>query len=130
MSFIGVLETVGKEFAKGLKWAVVYAVPVEKLVGLLFPEAQPAVTAVVDATVLIQNAVLLVEQKYAASGAQSGTGTQKLAEVVLLTGNAVTSLLAKAGVTASSSFIENLVTAVVSILNVQQMPATALPAAS
>jgi hypothetical protein len=130
MSFIGVLEAVGKGFTKGLKWAVEYAVPVEKLVGLLFPEAQPAVTAVVDATVLIQNAVLLVEQKYAASGVQSGTGAQKLAEVVLLTGNAVTALLAKAGVTATASYIENLVTAVVSILNVQQMPATALPAAS
>jgi hypothetical protein len=122
MSFIGVLEAVGKGFEKGLKWALTYAVPAEKLVGLLFPEALPAVTAVVDATTLIQNAVLLVEQKFAASGAQSGTGAQKLAEVVLLTQSAVTSLLEKAGVTVSASYLENLVTAVVSILNVQQMP--------
>ena len=120
MSFIGVLETVGKEFAKGLKWAVVYAVPVEKLVGLLFPEAQPAVTAVVDATVLIQNAVLLVEQKYAASGVQSGTGAQKLAEVMLLTESAVTGLLTKAGLSVDSSYVANVVSAVVAILNVQQ----------
>jgi len=130
MSFLGVLEAVGKGFAKGLKWAVAYSVPVEKLVGLLFPEALPEVTAVVDATSLIQSAVLLVEQKYAASGVQSGTGAQKLAEVMVLTEGAVTSLLAKAGVTANSSYIQNLVTAVVSILNVQQMPASALPATS
>lgn len=122
MSFIGVLESVGKGFEKGLKWALTYAVPAEKLVALLFPEALPAVTAAVDATTLIQNAVLLVEQKFAASGAQSGTGAQKLAEVVLLTQSAVTSLLEKAGVTVSASYLENLVTAVVSILNVQQMP--------
>jgi hypothetical protein len=128
MSFIGVLESVGKGFEKGLKWALTYAVPVEKLVGLLFPEALPAVTAAVDATTLIQNAVLLVEQKFAASGTQSGTGAQKLAEVVLLTQSAVTSLLEKAGVTVSASYLENLVTAVVSILNVQQMPTSAAAA--
>ena len=42
MSFVGVLETVGKGFGKGLKWAVAYAIPAERLIGLLFPELQPA----------------------------------------------------------------------------------------
>src|SRR5580692_4401784 len=79
MSFVSVLETIGKGFAKGLKWAVEYAVPVERLVGLLFPAVAPVANELADATSLIQTAVLLVEQKYAASGAQSGTGTQKLA---------------------------------------------------
>lgn len=125
MSFIGVLEAVGKDFAKGLTWAVQYAVPVEKLVGLLFPAAAPAATAVADAITLIQNAVLLVEQKYAASGVQSGTGAQKLAEVMTLAGSAVTSLLTAAGVAASATYIESLVSAVVAILNVQPAPAAA-----
>ena len=58
--------------------------------GLLFPAAAPSVTGVADATSLIQTAVLLVEQKYAAAGVQSGTGAQKLAEVLLLTQQAVT----------------------------------------
>ena len=119
MSFTSVLETIGKGFAKGLKWAVEYAVPVEKLVGLLFPAAAPAANEVADATSLIQTAVLLVEQKYAASGVQNGTGAQKLSEVLLLTEQAVTALLAKAGVTADSSYISNLISAVVAILNVQ-----------
>ena len=123
MSFIGVLETIGKDFAKGLKWAVTYAVPVEKLVALLFPVAGPAVTILADATTLIQNAVILVEQKYAASGVQSGTGTQKLAEFMTLAGEAVAQLLGKAGVNASPDYVQSLVSAVVAILNAQPMPA-------
>ncbi len=119
MSFIGVLETIGKGFAKGLSWAVTYAVPAERLAGVIFPEFQPAAASVAAATTLIQNAVLLVEQKYAATGAAKGTGTQKLAEVVLLTGDAVTSLLDKAGIKADTAYIQSLISAVVGILNVQ-----------
>lgn len=123
MTFTGVLETIGKGFEKGLKWAVTYAVPVEKLVALLFPAAAPVANGVVDATELIQNAVLTVEQKYAASGTQNGTGAQKLAEVMLLTEQAVTQLLTQAGIAANSSYIASLVSAVVAILNAQVMPA-------
>jgi hypothetical protein len=129
MSFVSVLETIGKGFAKGLKWAVEYAVPVEKLVGLLFPAAAPIANGLADATSLIQTAVLLVEQKYAASGVQSGTGAQKLAEVMLLTEQSVTALLAKAGVTADTSYIESVVSAVVAILNVQNASTTTAVAA-
>src|ERR1700722_13328342 len=127
MSFVSALEAVGKGFEKGLKWAVTYAVPVERLVGLLFPAAAPIADELADATSLIQTAVLLVEQKYAASGVQSGTGAQKLAEVMLLTEQSVTALLAKAGLSVDSSYVANVVSAVVAILNVQQAltPATA-----
>ena len=124
VTFRGVLEAIGKGFEKGLQWAVAYAVPVEKLVGLLFPAAAPATTAVADATTLVQNAVLLVEQKYAAAGKQSGTGAQKLAEVMLLTQPVVTELLTQAGIEANTSYIQSLVSAVVAILNVQAMPST------
>ena len=122
MSFLSVLEQVGKDFEKGLKWAVEYAVPVEKLVALLFPQAAPAVIAIADATSLIQGAVLLVEQKYAASGAQSGSGPQKLAEVMTLAGSAVISLLQQANISANGSYVESLISAVVGVLNVQTMP--------
>jgi hypothetical protein len=120
MSFIGVLEAVGKGFEKGLKWALTYAVPVEKLLVLLFPAAAPIAVEIIDATTLIQNAVLLVEQKYAASGVQNGTGSQKLAEVMLLTEQTVTTLLTKAGIDANSDLIARIISAVVAILNVQQ----------
>jgi hypothetical protein len=125
VTFTGVLEAIGKGFEKGLQWAVEYAVPVEKLAGLLFPAIAPATTVVADATSLVQTAVLLVEQKYAAAGVQNGTGTQKLAEVTLLTGPVVTQLLTQAGIPVSASYIQSLVSAVVGILNVQAMPATA-----
>jgi hypothetical protein len=130
VTFTGVLEAVGKGFEKGLQWAVAYAVPVEKLVGILFPAVAPATTAVADATTLVQNAVLLVEQKFAAAGEQSGTGTQKLAEVLLLAGPAVTQLLTQADIAAGTSYIQSLVSAVVAILNVQAMPAAAAGAAA
>ena len=122
MTFTGVLESIGKGFEKGLQWAVAYGVPVEKLVGTLFPIAAPVTTSIADATSLVQTAVLLVEQKFAAAGVQNGTGSQKLAEVTLLVGPAVTQLLAQAGIPASTSYIESLASAVVAILNVQTMP--------
>ena len=124
MSFVSVLETVGKDFEKGLKWAAEYAIPVEKLVALLFPAAAPVAGEVADATSLIQSAVLLVEQKYAAAGRQSGTGAEKLAEVLLVAGQTVTALLAKAGIAANASYMQKLVSAVVAILNVKQAPKT------
>ena len=119
MSFTSVMETIGKGFAKGLKWAVEFAVPVEKLVGILYPAAAPVANELADATSLIQTAVFLVEQKYTASGVQNGTGAQKLSEVMLLTEQSVSALLAKAGVQADSSYIERVVSAVVAILNAQ-----------
>jgi phage tail sheath protein FI len=123
MTFTGVLESIGKGFEKGLSWAVQYAVPVEKLVGTLFPATAPVSAGIADATSLVQNAILLVEQKYAASGLQSGTGPQKLAEVTLLAGPVVTQLLSQAGVSISTAYVQSLVSAVVAILNVQPMPA-------
>lgn len=120
MSFVSVMKAIGKGFEKGLKWALTYAVPVEKLVGLLFPPALPVTSELIDAATLIQNAVILVEQKYAASGVSSGSGAQKSAEVLLLTEQAVTGLLTKAGVkTATTDFIQSIINAVVAILNVQ-----------
>jgi hypothetical protein len=125
MSFIGFLEAVGKDFANGLKWSLEYGVPVEKLVALLFPAAAPAMAAAMDATGLIQAAVVQVEQKFAAAGVQSGTGAQKLAEVLTLAETAVTNLLTSTGIEVSAGYVTNLVTAVVAILNVQPAPSVA-----
>ncbi len=130
MTFTGVLQAVGQGFAKGLKWAIEYAVPVERLAAILFPTAAPGINAAIDATTLIQNAVLMVEQKFAASGAQNGTGPQKLEEVVLLAGPAVSALLTQAGITPSPGYVQNLVTAVVAILNAQNISTGTIPAKS
>lgn len=127
MSFISVLETIGKGFLKGLEWAVTNAIPVEKLVGLLFPSVAPVTTELADATGLLQTAILQVEQKYAASGVQNGTGAQKSAEVLLLAGQAVTTLLKQAGVNADTAYIQSLINAIVAILNVPAPPVAPTP---
>ncbi len=122
MGFISILVIIGKGFAKGLHWAVQYAVPVEKLVAVLFPTVAPAAIGLAEATTLIQHAVLLVEQKYAAAGIQHGTGPAKLDEVVILCGQVVISLLDKAGIKADASYVARLVSAIVAILNLQTNP--------
>ena len=129
MTFTSLLHEIGKEFEKGLKWALVYAIPAEKLFAILFPSTAPAAGAIIDATSLVQSAVLLVEQKYAAANAQHGTGAEKLAEVIQLIGPVVTQLLKQAGVNADSGYLQSLISAVVAILNVHQMPAATTAAA-
>jgi len=124
MSFLGVLEALGKDFAKGLKFALTYAVPVESLVALLFPASAPVMSAAESATTLIQNSVIAVEQKFAAAGVQNGTGSQKLAEVLTLSQQAVTTLLTHAGINADPEYVTSLVSAVVAILNAQPAPAS------
>ncbi len=129
MSFIGFLEAAGKDFLKGLAYVVKIAVPVEALAKLLFPQFAPTITAGVDVATLIQNAVLLVEQKFAAAGKQSGTGAQKLAEVLTLAEGAVTTILTQFGVHADTAYVTSLVNAVVAVLNVQAAPAGSTPVA-
>jgi hypothetical protein len=126
--FVGFLESIGKLFEKGLAFAVQYGVPVEKLIALLFPAAGPAMTGVATATSLIQTAVISVEQKYAAAGVQNGTGTQKAAEVLTLTEQAVIALLKQDGITADTSYVQSIISAVVGILNVHTVPALPAPA--
>ena len=123
--FVSVMEAVAKDFAKGLTFAVKYLPAGAKLAALIFPASAAADAMVVSATDLIQNAVVVVEQKYAASGMATGTGEQKLAEVLTLTEAAVTALLTKAGITADATYVTNIVDAVVAILNVQTAPAEA-----
>lgn len=119
VTFTGVLEEIGKGFEKGLGWAVEYAVPVAHLVALLFPSVTAETTTIANATSLIQTAVLEVEQKFAAAGKQSGTGAQKLSEVLLMVQSVVQQLLQQAGTTAEPAYVTSLVNAVVAILNAQ-----------
>jgi len=117
--FVSFLTSLLHAAEKGLGWAVKYAIPVGGLVSLLFPAAKPAAAATAVAADLIQKAVILVEQKYAASGAASGTGALKLAEVLVLTEDAVVQLLKQEGINADTTYVTNLVNAVVGVLNVQ-----------
>ncbi len=133
-AFITLLEKIGQDFEKGLTDAVKYLPAAATLASIIFPAAAAPLAEAVSVTDLIQNGVATVEQKYAASGVQSGTGAQKSAEVLTLTHSAVTTLLATpavaselkaAGITVNSDYIGNLISAIVGILNVQGVTGTA-----
>jgi hypothetical protein len=118
MSFLGFLKTAGKDFVKGLGFVVKDAPEITGLATLLFP-ASVAVTAPATlALTLLQRCILSIEQKYAASNAQSGTGAQKAADVLTLAGPAATHLLTQAGVPAvDDAYIGDLVKVMVGVLN-------------
>lgn len=117
MSFVSVLETVGKDAEKVLTVAVKYAVPVAALVSLLFPASSVVSGAAVVAVDLIQKAVLEVEAK--ASALPAGlTAAQKTADILELVGPAITSILATEKITYGASEITNLINAVSAILSV------------
>jgi hypothetical protein len=123
--FIGFLETVGKLFQKGLTWAVAEAPAADALLNIIYPGSAVITGPATAAINLLQNSIITIEQKYAASGVQSGTGAQKAAEVLSLAGPAATSLLTTAGVSGvDDTYINNLITALVAVLNVK-IPATA-----
>jgi hypothetical protein len=135
MSFLSLLSAIGKFFEKGLTFIVQYLPGAATLASLIFPPAAAPLAEAVSVATLLQNAVAMAEQKYAAAGVQSGTGAQKLAEVLEVSSAAVTTLLAQpavakalndAGIVVDSSYITSLVNAVVAILNVQ--PAPQIPA--
>jgi hypothetical protein len=116
--FVSILDLVGADAEKGLVFAVKYAVPVASLVSLLFPAAAPEATGAVTALNLIQNAVLEVKAKSSALPTNLTPG-QMLADELQLVGPAVIQLLATEKITINSSQVQNIIQAVVAILNTQ-----------
>lgn len=130
--FESVLIVVGKDFEKGLTVAVKYLPEADVLAGFIFPAAVAPLTAATTTADLLQKAIVTVEQKYAASNAQTGSGAAKASEVLILTQGAVTTLLSdatvqaglsKAGIAVNPTYISNLVSAIVGFLNVQGVTA-------
>jgi len=124
--FISVMETVGKDALKVWADVVKYLPSAVSIASLIFPPAAAPLAGVVNSVDLIQQAVVTVEQKFAASGAATGTGAQKLAQVLTMVTPTVTQLLTAEKVTVDPTFLTNIVNAVVAILNVQAASAAAL----
>lgn len=76
----------------------------------------------------VVGSIISVEQKFAAAGAQSGTGTQKLSEVTAIVGPVVADFLGTAGKPADAATVTKYIDDIVDILNVS--PATTIPATS
>lgn len=125
---LGFLEAAGKDFAKGLDFAVKAAPAVDAVAATIYPQSVAVSAPVTLGLNLLQNSILAIEQKYAAAGVQNGTGTQKAAEVLTLAGPAATSLLTQGGVPAvDDSYIGNLIKVFVGLLNLKA-PSTNAPA--
>jgi hypothetical protein len=127
--FVSILDKIGEDFVKGLDEIEKYLPAAATLASLIFPADVAAITGVVNTTQLIQSSVASVQQKLAAAGTGTATGTTLAADVLTIVTPVVTQLLTEAGVkNVNSTYIQKIVTAVVSILNVQQMPAVAVAA--
>jgi hypothetical protein len=121
MSFISIMTRIGHDIKVGWEHVVKYLPAVATLAELVFP-ASAAIPAVVNALGLIQQAVATVEQKFVASGAPTGSGPQKLAQVIAIVGPTVSQLLASEKIEVNSTQLTNIVNAVVAVLNVQSAP--------
>ena len=119
------METIGKDILKAWGEVIKYLPPVATLAALIFPGAAGATVGVVNAIDLVQQAVATVEQKFKAAGAPSGSGPQKLAQVIAIVGPTVTQLLAAEGIHIDAPQLNNIINAVVAVLNVQAAPANA-----
>jgi hypothetical protein len=112
------MEKIGHDIK--VVWAdVVKYLPLETaLASLIFP-GSAAAAGVLNSVGLIQQAVVAVEQKFAAAGVASGTGEQKLAQVLKMVTPSVMQLLASEKITVDQAEITNIVNAVVAVLNAQ-----------
>lgn len=117
--FVTIMEKIGADVKIVWDDVVKYLPTAASLAAIIFPPSAAADAAVVSSVDLIQQAVATVEQKFAAQGAPTGTGSQKLAQVLTIVTPSVTQLLAQLKITASTTYITNIVNAVVAILNVQ-----------
>ncbi len=118
--FVTVMEAVGRDALKALAEIVKYLPAAAGLAAEIFPAESAAITGVVNSVDLIQNAVVTVEQKMAAAKAATGTGTQKLSDVLTIVTPTVTQLLTAEGIKVDTTYLQGLVNAVVAILNVRE----------
>lgn len=110
MGFESFLKTVGKDFKKGLDAVLPFLSAGAGALSVV----NPAYGALAQTTLAT---IISVEQKFAASGAGSGSGAQKLADAVTILEPAVKNLFAQYGYTIDTTHVQNYVNAAVSLLN-------------
>lgn len=124
-TFVSIMERVGHDIQVAFEDVVKYLPAVSTLAELIFPAQAATIAGVVNSVDLIQKAVVTVEQKFAAAGNVTGTGAQKLAQVLSIVGPTVTQLLSAEGLNYNQTQVTNIINAVVSVLNVQLTTAAA-----
>ena len=114
------LTEIGADFKKALPWIETFG---EAAVSAFLPAMSPIFNQTV-------NAVVTAEQSFAALGKQSGTGEQKLAQVLAIMGPLIGTALEDAGKAHDETAVENYINSVVEILNTTPAPEIQAPAAS
>ncbi len=122
MSFLSFLKAVGHDFKRGLDYILPWAAGAGEVAVSLFA---PALGPLFNSTV---SAVVLAEQKAAALGIQSGTGAQKLADVLQLMEPVIAAGLKDAGKDSSTAAVTAYINSVVQVLNAAPAPPAAQPA--
>jgi len=119
--FVSFLEAVGKDFKKGLG----YILPFAEAASVGISAVNPALGGLIQTSVAT---VIGVEQKFAAMGAQNGTGAQKLSDSITILYPAFESIFKQYGVDIDKSHVENYINAIVAALNAfPPLPASAQP---
>jgi len=122
MGFISWLETEGKKIEKDFAIAEPYVQGVgEAAVSAFLPGAAPAINSTI-------NTIIATEQKYAALGKQTGTGAQKLQDVLGISGPVIANFLKQAGKPNDATSVTNVVNSLVTIMNLMP-PTVVAPAA-
>lgn len=117
MSLGSFLSHIGADFKNGLKKLYPVIVKVTQVAQAAAPEIailNPLIGMAFTTTVGV---VASVEQKFAAMGAQSGTGPQKLADATTILTPLLSQVLADAGQSADMASIQKYINAVVAFLN-------------
>lgn len=127
--FVSIMDRVGHDIKVAFEDVVKYLPAVSTLAELIFPAQAATIAGVVNSVDLIQKAVVTVEQKFAAVGNVTGTGTQKLAQVLSIVGPTVTQLLSDEGLKYNQAQITSIVNAVVAVLNAKDSVAPSAVAA-
>jgi hypothetical protein len=125
-AFESFLSAAAKDVQKILNFGINIASAEQPLINQLLPPQ--FATAENAATALIKNVMLTTEAKYQALGA-TVSYTQKVAEVVAITGAALIQILAGIGVTAGQTELTSLVTGATSFSLLTTTGLTALSAA-
>ena len=119
--FLSVLEVVARDVDKGLVASAKYFPSLAALATIFFPGESAAISAgtgiAVNVVNVIQNAVAEVEAKAAAIPAGL-SGAQKSADVLQIVSSTVIAQLATLKITAGTAYVQNLVNAIVAVLNV------------
>jgi hypothetical protein len=116
--FIGWLEKTGHDIESASVRSLPYiATAGEATVTLFLPSAAPAINSTI-------NTIIATEQKYTALGRQTGSGEEKLADVIGITGPAIEKLLQTAGKPNTSADVANVVNSLVTIMNLTPTAST------